>query len=281
MKIISNKYYFIREENKLVIYNVKEHRPEKLININRDILDRILQLNDVEVQVSGEVVYSKLMEKLYEILPFIIVEVEEDELNNILIIEKFINNYIEVHQNQYNLKEHMLRINLRNCVYFKKYYAYLDDKDFKITTLKNLEIRNEFQKDPYSMHIIDQSFFNNEKKRQIEEYAIKNKVQRIYFSENKDNIIIGPGLVGRDYGCLFCNDLQSEDEKTSLQAQQIIAAILQYELVNYDINMLSFSINDNTICKGKYFKISKLDFSGEDCYINRKSRCEICGGEYD
>lgn len=281
MKIISNQYYLIIENHKLVVYDIKADKVNSIIQLPDPLIFKLVELNDIKKQLSTDSLKQKLMEKLGEEMPYIMCDIDEETLNKYLEIEEFLDDYINLHKEHYTLKEHMLKINLRHSIYFKKYYIYSNKRGMEFPMYMNVEKCTKFVEDNEGCHIIDRSLFSKEEISEFESYAIANKIQRIYFGEQSQSIVIGPALISNDYGCVFCNELSETFIETSYQAKQLISSMLQYELLHYDRKMLSFSTKDNTLCKGKYFEIRKNDFSGHDKYITRKFKCLICGGTHD
>lgn len=281
MKIISNQYYLIIEDYKLVVYDIKSKKVDSIVQLPKELIFKLMALNDIEMQLSTDSLNQKLMEKLGAMIPYIICDIDEETFNKYLEIEEFLDDYINLHKEHYTLKEHMLKINLRHSIYFKKYYIYSNKREIELPMYMHVQNCTKFVEDIEGCHIIDRRLFSKEEIVAFESYAITHNIERIYFGEQSQSIVIGPALIGNDYGCVFCNELPETFVETSYQAKQLISSMLQYELLHYDRNMLSFSTIDNTLCKGKYFEIRKADFSGHDKYITRKFNCLICGGAHD
>jgi hypothetical protein len=280
MKILSEQYYLLIESNKLAIYNIKDKKVEALLSFPEEILEKAVELNSIRRQLSEDTILAKILKSFETLVPYIFKEVQIEQMDQYIEREDFIENFIELHKDNYTLKKHMIRINVKNAIYFKKYFIYSKNNDLSIPIFREVQQckKNIDHRSESGCHIIDRCFFSQKEIERFEYFSMQNNVERIYFGEQLDNIVVGPALFGSDYGCTFCNEEEKEFIETSSPAKKLISSILQYELLQYNYNLLSFSTKDNTLCKGKYFKIQKKNFSGIDRYIKRKFDCKVCGG---
>ncbi|NVY96175.1 hypothetical protein HU830_03160 [Lactobacillus sp. DCY120] len=285
MKVIDSKFQFIRYNKKIALYNIKKFEIDKVLSLPEQMTDYFLMLNDDNNwghYTKENIILNKVINFIESNMANVIVSVDEREYRRRILQQNFINNFVNKNNDNYELNSDQIKINLKRMLYFEPILGI--GSDIKFNLFNNFRSRVDYKNNDIYRH--DPIFIINlnigrERLVSMEKVFTSQPSKRIYYGIQDGDLIIGPGLCGEDYGCLFCgHNIFNENHFLNDNygfIDNIIQGLLQEEVLKFNSNLLSFMKKDTTLTKGKYFDLSLVDYSAFDKYLSRNSHCKLCG----
>lgn len=109
--------------------------------------------------------------------------------------------------------------------------------------------------------------------RDFEQRASRSHWTRMYVGKTSDQLIVGPTLVGRDYGCLYCDGTRYEAKPD--QEDVLLQGVLERECLKVAPHLLESAIKDNNLTVGKRFEYNIFDGSADLVCVSSDNACAV------
>ncbi|MFJ6266041.1 hypothetical protein ACIQGW_13710 [Lysinibacillus xylanilyticus] len=282
--IKNKKYTLLTDKNLVSIYDLEKEMMIKNF-YHKNNLENVV--NEIEVNYLREYSSTDNIVKFFNgLVSDFFIEANIEEKNYIKDIGEFTEKIIEVNHSFYFLHKKAINTYLKSFLFNSKVINVYKEQPlefgkvpYHIINTSDYGIENiESYIDQKTIFLIELDRNKAEEIYEIESFMNEQKRTRIYYFADVNKIVIGPGLIGREYGCLFCEEhyFKSSDSNIDKSSSRLIADLLYYELPKFDDNLLLFLNEDITLTKGKIFTLNKSNFEATDQYQNRNISCEIC-----
>ncbi|MGX7150815.1 hypothetical protein [Enterococcus ureasiticus] len=283
MLIKNKKYHLIKEQELIAIYNIQEQKVEKLIKVDPLLIECYLEVNSTKAIAEQQEKYHHVLTNLQKAWPDLIVDMDGEKLEQLIELEEAAREFARLNHHYFSLKEEMIFINVKETLSFYTVNNFSKSVDFKFSLLKDIHqytaFSNKKKGEQKEINLIDIASFEKEELQYFETMMLRDDSIRIYYYNTVQDVVLGEGLVGSDYGCLFCNkDELPDTSEITAEVSSLIASLLQFEIIKYNRNLLAFLNEDITLTKGKKFLINKSTFEAQDIHIKRSSVCTCCAG---
>lgn len=270
---IQDKYYIINEKNRyIVIFDIEKMIPYKILSAKEEFIFFIDSVNRNPDDNNS----------LFRLLRFKCPEIFTDEKE--ILNTRYLNDLIEKAEYAVPMEKSMLEIDIKaNLLYTEvvllssdiNQYKYTDNINYTYMNEKNFELKKD------ALYIVDEGGFDNHFIKKTEEIFAENEVSRLYISETEEEIIVGPGLFGNDYGCRICQKRKNGNYKInryiSKDGKDLIRKYLRFELPYYQKQIVELIKDDIYLTKGKIFTVNKNSFDAKLRYVLRDINCPTCG----
>lgn len=283
MLIKNKKYHLIKEQEVIAIYNIKEQKVEKLIKVDPLLVESYLDVNLTRKITEEQEKYHRILLNLQKAWSDLIVNMAGEKLEHLVVLEEAAREFAKLNHHYFSLKEELVFINVKETLFFYTINNFSKRVNFKFSLLKDIhqytELSVKEKGEVREINLIDIDSYEQEELQQFEKMMLRDNSIRIYYYDTLQDVVLGEGLVGKDYGCLFCNK-EELPKATAIneEVSSLISSLLQFEIIKYNRNLLAFLNKDITLTKGKKFLINKSTFEAQDVHIKRNSVCPCCAG---
>lgn len=285
-----DKYYIITEDIHIGFYNLLEAKYEILLKLDNKRAMNILSALNQPFEISDFHETEQLLIKDFlKRYGMYFKEISYKEFEEERIKHQYIDQFIETNYKAFDLKIQGIKALLKETISFTTYW-FITDTDINHFDMLS---RYNIQKVDYcslnfkhidwynTTFIVDSQSLTNEQISDFEKYCLTHNAIRMYVKEDKESIVIGPTLIGKEFGCLLCDEQSAVHLNNDQVAGKSIFSALMETLILTEIlkvgrKIVSALIDDNTITKGKYMKLSKYNIEADEYEIKSNVTCMLC-----
>ncbi|SFL62145.1 hypothetical protein SAMN04487943_102491 [Gracilibacillus orientalis] len=281
-------YWIILDGSRIGFYNLLDAKYELLLKLDNKIIQNIfLALNQPfefkDFPEKEQLIIRKILKQYHNYFE----EITYEKLVEERLKHRRIDDFIETNHHAFSINIQGIKALLKETINNTSYCFITNSNLFNLdlflgysTKQINFDSLNLDTVDSVdTTFIVDSQSLTENQLADFEKYCVTHNVIRMYVKEDKESIVIGPTLIGEEFGCLFCGEqstihlyhIKGESTFTSL-----VNSLVFTELLKIGRKVISALIDDNTITKGKYMKISKYNLEAEEYEVNANVTCKLC-----